>query len=42
MEGRIPSELADKYKGNIGVSLVDKRKEDYVPPPPPKYLSFSG
>ena len=21
---------------------MDKRKEDYVPPPPPKYISFSG
>ena len=42
MSGRVPQELVAKYNKDIGVSLTDKRKEDYVPPPPPKYISFSG
>ena len=35
----------DKYKDKkvlIGFALSDRRTEKYVPPPPPKYTSFSG
>ena len=42
MQGRIPTEIREKYKRDIGVALADKREEDFVPPPPPKYISFSG
>ena len=42
MQGRIPTEIRETYKRDIGVALADKRSEDYVPPPPPKYISFSG
>ena len=41
-EGKVPAELRQKYPGGLGVALNDKREEDYVPPPPPKYISFSG
>ena len=41
-EGYVPKELAEKYKRKIGIALLDKRKEKYVPPPPPKYVSYSG
>ena len=40
--GRIPTEIRQNYQKDIGVALNDKRQEDYVPPPPPKYISFSG
>lgn len=41
-EGYVPKELAEKYKRKVGIALSDKRKEDYIPPPPPKYVSYSG
>ena len=42
-EGYIPPELRAKYpKGELSVSLSDKTEEDYVPPPPPAYVEFSG
>ena len=32
-----------KHKGkHVDVGLEDKREEDYVPPPPPKYTAYSG
>lgn len=42
MSGRIPTEIRQKYQRDIGVALADKREEVFVPPPPPKYISFSG
>lgn len=35
--------MRKKYpKGGLSVSLSDKTKEKYVPPPPPAYTAFSG
>ena len=32
-----------KHKGkHMDVGLDDKRSEEYVPPPPPKYVAYSG
>ena len=42
MSGRIPTEIRQQYQKDIGVSLADRRQDEYVPPPPPKYISFSG
>ena len=41
-EGYVPKEIQKKYKKNVGVALEDKRKETYTPPPPPKYVAYSG
>lgn len=42
-KNRLPPELAKKYPdGNIDFSLDDHRDEDYTPPPPPKYVAYSG
>ena len=41
-EGKVPAELRQKYPGGLGVGLNDKRDEEYVPPPPPKYISLGG
>ena len=41
-KGMVPKSLQGKYKGGLTVSLNDKRTEDYVPPPPPAYVAFSG
>ena len=42
-EGYIPPQLRKKYpKGELSVSLSDKTEEEYVPPPPPAYVEFSG
>ena len=41
-DGKLPKEMATKYKRDIGIALADKRKEQYRPPTPPKYISFSG
>ncbi len=47
----VPRQIRDKYPGDVGVGLEDKRygkifvicrKEKYVPPPPPKYVAYSG
>lgn len=42
MKGTVPAEIRQQYPKGLGVALADKREEDYVPPPPPKYISFSG
>ena len=41
-DGKLPRELAVKYKRDIGIAIADKRKEKYREPTPPKYISFSG
>jgi len=41
-DGKLPRELAVKYKRDIGIAISDKRKEKYRAPTPPKYISFSG
>ncbi len=42
-EGYVPKEIHDKYKdGGVSVMLDDKRKKEYRPPTPPKYVAFSG
>ena len=44
-EGYVPQEIQEKYRGSekpVDVALEDKREEDYVPPPPPKYVAYSG
>ena len=40
--GYVPKELTAKFNRNIGVALEDKRKSTYEPPPPPKYVAYSG
>eukprot|EP00598_Pedospumella_elongata_P002622 CAMPEP_0184968278 /NCGR_PEP_ID=MMETSP1098-20130426/1377_1 /TAXON_ID=89044 /ORGANISM="Spumella elongata, Strain CCAP 955/1" /LENGTH=273 /DNA_ID=CAMNT_0027489861 /DNA_START=53 /DNA_END=874 /DNA_ORIENTATION=+ len=44
--GDVPQELARSGPGARGgpldVHLVDKRSEDFVAPPPPAYIAFSG
>lgn len=48
MRGEVPDELLRGRAGgreagsNMDVSLDDKRGEDYVAPPPPAYIAFSG
>jgi len=42
-KGYIPEELRSKYpKGGLKVGLEDRKKEHFEPPPPPKYVAFSG
>ena len=36
---RVPKELGT---GDKSIEMVDKRAEEYVPPPPPAYIAFSG
>lgn len=39
----VPRELeGDNVREQVEISLVDKRQEDYVAPPPPAYTAFSG
>lgn len=42
--GDVPQELVrpGARAGPLDVHLVDKRSEDYVAPPPPAYVAFSG
>jgi len=40
--GYVPSEIRSKFKGPANVGLEDKRKDTYTPPPPPKYVAYSG
>lgn len=41
--GDVPAEMRQASGGGIvDVHLDDKRGEDYVPPPPPAYIAFSG
>lgn len=45
MEGRVPDEITRQVGGRLDamdVQLADKRSEDYVAPPPPAYVAFSG
>lgn len=46
-KGIVPREIAvplpgQSTEGPIHVGLVDRRKEDYVPPPAPAYVAFGG
>lgn len=41
-EGAVPTELRSKYPKGLSVALENRVSQDYVPPPPPKYISFSG
>lgn len=39
----MPRELEGEDRDeDVEIGLVDKRQEDYVPPPPPAYTAFSG
>ena len=38
----MPQEIRHKYPRGVSVGLEDKRTQNYMPPPPPKYISFSG
>ncbi|KAG7398168.1 NSFL1 cofactor p47 [Phytophthora boehmeriae] len=41
--GHVPQELEGENRNEpVEISLVDKREEDYVAPPPPAYTAFSG
>jgi UBX domain-containing protein 1 len=41
--GHVPQELEGENRSEpVEISLVDKRQEDYVAPPPPAYTAFSG
>ena len=42
MNGFVPRELQEKYGRELDVGLEDKRAEEYVPPPPPKYTAYQG
>lgn len=37
--GRVPREFGP---GDASIGVADKRGEDFVPPPPPAYVAFSG
>ena len=42
-EGFVPKEIQAKFKGQkVDVSLEDKRKDQYRPPTPPKYVAYGG
>ena len=41
-EGYVPEEVRKQYKGGISVGLEDRRQEAFTPPPPPKYVAYSG
>eukprot|EP00937_MAST-01D_sp_MAST-1D-sp2_P001413 g1413.t1 len=46
-EGRVPRELIPGtgeggQAGDVDVSMVDRRGEDYTPPPKPAYVAFGG
>lgn len=41
----VPRELEAQFEGRpvqVSVNLVDKREEDFTPPPPPSYIAYSG
>lgn len=39
----VPRELEGENRDEeVEIGLVDKRQEDYVPPPAPAYTAFSG
>jgi len=39
--GKVPKEIATKFKRNVSIALEDKREKTYTPPPAP-YVPFSG
>uniref|UniRef100_M4BRU2 SEP domain-containing protein n=1 Tax=Hyaloperonospora arabidopsidis (strain Emoy2) TaxID=559515 RepID=M4BRU2_HYAAE len=42
-QGHVPHELEGVNRNEpVEISLVDKREEEYVAPPPPAYTAFSG
>ena len=41
-EGYVPKELRKKYDKPVGVALEDRRKEKFIPPPPPAYVAYQG
>jgi len=41
-EGYVPKELRSKYSKPVGVALEDRRKEKFIPPPPPAYVAYQG
>ena len=43
-DGHVPDEIRKpEYRdGGVRVNLDDRRKEEYRPPTPPKYVAFSG
>ena len=42
-EGWVPQELMkDNKADNVAVELSDKRSEDYIAPPAPAYVAYSG
>jgi len=41
-KGYVPKELREKYNKPVGVALEDRRKEKFIPPPPPAYVAYSG
>ncbi|TNV87027.1 hypothetical protein FGO68_gene1593 [Halteria grandinella] len=41
-EGYVPQEIRGQYKEGVSVGLEDRRKDEYIPPPPPKYVAYSG
>lgn len=41
-EGYVPEELRKVHNKPVGIALEDRRKEKFVPPPPPKYVAYSG
>ncbi|CAD8160810.1 unnamed protein product [Paramecium pentaurelia] len=41
-QSQVPTALRAKYPKGLSVKLEDRKTEKYVPPPPPKYVEFSG
>ena len=41
-ELKVPPELRQGSPNDMNVKLVDKSSEEYVPPPPPAYVAYSG
>lgn len=41
-KGYVPKGLREKYNKPIGIALEDKRESKFIPPPPPKYVAYSG
>ncbi|CAD8171717.1 unnamed protein product [Paramecium pentaurelia] len=41
-QNQVPTALRSKYPKGLSVKLEDRKSEKYVPPPPPKYVEFSG
>ena len=41
-EGYVPEEIRKIHNKPVGIDLVNRRKETFKPPPPPKYVSYSG